>query len=328
MGEKKLYLYLNDAEYGRKFQRYLSSNRHPMLKVETVTEKDVFWRSRQHGIGQNEYWLTDDITGAADDRCDPGSLIVLDDHTDETGRRVSCRMKAENLFTVILSMMALQIEARGDKQAPMQGVYGVYAPWGEEGSVFAALLSQRLAGFGRTMYVNMSEFPVFYEADANKDAHLGELFFRIDSPDFTGVIMRAGQKFGLSERLPGVTHFRDLWDIDSKDMDRFFKRLISECGIRYAVVLLNDVREAMSAADIVNGLYFVRRKSDQTDPMERWAGYAKTENSEGQVRTVIMPERWQTWISDLEKTEPQYWLDDEEKTEFMDGVLNESGRGE
>ena len=323
MGEKKLYLYMNDTEYGKRLQRYLNVNRHRGLRVEAVTERDVFWRGRQQGGKQDEYWLTDDIRGAADDRGDPGSLIVLDEANDERRQRVSCRMKAENLFTVLLSTMALEIEAKGDIQAPLKGVYGVYSPWGEEGSVLAALLSQRFAAYGKTLYVNMSEFPIYYTKEMGDDTHLGELFFRIDSPDLANVVTRAKQRYGAAERLPGVSHYRDLWDIGPDDMDRFFKRLECDCGISYTVVLFNDIRGALPMTDMMTELFFTCRNSDISTPFERWRRYAKTEKTEGKIHVVTMPPGWEGWICDMEREEPENWLDDNEKKEFIDGMFNE-----
>lgn len=324
MGEKKLYMYMNDTEYGKRLQRYLNVNRHPLLRVEMVTERDSFWNGRQQGSGKDEYWLTDDVSGAVEDRGDPASLMVLDDHTDERSRRFSCRMKAENICMVLLSAMSLELEAKGDVNAPMHGIYGVYAPWGEEGSVASALLSQRLAGYGESVFLNLSEFPVFYGNEDDADSHLGELFFRVDSPEFASVVTRAKKNYGYAVRLPGVSHYRDLWDIDTGDMDKFMSRLRNDCGFKYVVVLFNDVRGALPMADMMTGIFFVRRKSDRKDPYERWLRYAKTEKKQGQVRTVIMPSGWEGWIADMERETPERWLDDERKKEFIDAMWNES----
>ncbi len=322
MGEKKLYLYMNDTEYGKRFQRYLNTNRHPALKVEMVTERNDFWKGREHGARENEYWLTDDFSGAADDRCDPSSLIVIEERTDEKRQRVSCRMKAENMFVTILSMMALELEVSGTAGAPMQGIYGVYAPWGEEGSVLAALLSQWLSEYGTCMYLNLQEFPMFYINDTGKDGDLGEIFFRIDSPDLESVVTRAKIRYGAAERLPTVSHFRDLWDIGAEDMDRFFKRLAGDLGYKYVLVLFNDVREAIPMTDLMSGLFFVRRQS-QTDPSDRWKKYAETEKKEGQIHTVIMPQGWTDWARNMERSEPENWLNNNEKKEFIDGIWDE-----
>ena len=320
MGEKKLYLYMNDTEYGRKLQRYLNTNRHSRLRVEMVTERDTFWKGRQHMEVSDTYWFTDDLAGAADDRGDPCSLIVLDENTDEKRQRISCRIKAENLFMVLLSTMALEVEAKGDSSAPTHGIYGVYAPWGEEGSVVAALLSQGLAAHGETLYVNMKEFPVFYEKYTEDDTNLGELFFRIDSHDLDSVVKKTRKKYGAADRLPGVSHYRDLWDIDPDDIDRFFKRLLCDCGYKYVIVLFNDVRVALPMADLMTEVVFVRRDSGCTDPYERWKKYAGTEKTEGRVRTVIMPSDWDGWIFDMERKEPEKWLEDTEKREFIVGM--------
>ncbi len=322
MGEKKLYLYLNDTEYGKRFQRYLNINRHPKLRIEMVTERDDFWSGREHKVNENEYWLTDDIVRAADDRNDPASLIVIDDHTDENRNRVSCRMKAENMLIMILTIMALDLEATGEAGAPMRGIYGIYSPWGEEGSVLSALLSQRLSDYGKCLFINLQEFPLFYNNDTSEDSSLGEIFFRIDSPGLESIVERSKKKYGAAERLPAVSHYRDLWDINADDMERFLNRLAAELGYKYILVLFNDVREAIPMADLINGVFFVNR-SGKTDPSVRWKKYATTEKREGRIIPVIMPRGWEDWINEMEKSEPECWLDDTEKKEFIDNIWNQ-----
>ncbi len=318
MGEKKLYLYMNDTEYGKKLRRFLNVNRHPFLRVEAVTEKEKFWNGRKNRDSADEYWLTDDVAGAMEDAGDSSTLMVLTEDTYEKRKTISCRAKAKNLYVTILSAMALEVQAKGDMGAPMQGVYGVYAPWGEEGSMVSALLSQRLAAFGECLYVNLCEFPMLYIEEEHPDRGLGEIFFRIDSPDLESVVTKSKRKYGTAWRLPSVSHYRDLWDVDEKDMELFLKRLAGECGFSYVVVLFNDVREALPMADVMTGMFLVRRKSVLADPKERWIRYASTEKKEGIIRPVIMPSGWEEWISEIENAEPDKWMDDNDKKEFID----------
>ncbi|MEE3467555.1 MAG: hypothetical protein VZQ83_03860 [Eubacterium sp.] len=328
MGEKKLYLYVCDDEYGKRLLRYLNSHRHPTLRVEMVTERERFWESRSQRKSNDEYWLTDDVSGSLADPGDRSTLWMLADRSDGDRHRIGYAKKAPELLRELMGIMALTDVADRPSGAPPPGVYGVYSP-GEEGTVTAALLSQELGTYGACIYVNLCEFPVFYTSESvGEKNNLGELFFRLESKDYKGLVEQSQITYGKATRLPTVSHYRDLWDVGDEDRRIFFRRLTEECDRTYVVVLFNDVREAMPMLGQVSGFIPVSRKGCEEAFTARWRRYAKTENhtETDPGTTVVMPDGWTAWIRDMENQPPENWLRDENRQAFVKGVLEEVSR--
>lgn len=324
MGEKKLYLYLCDKEYGKRLQRYMNSHRHPGLRVELVTERETFWESREKENHKETYWLTDDVSGSFSDNGARETLWILSDRSDEKRQRIGCVKKAGELVRELMERMGLAEQEEGPSGAPPPGIYGVYSP-GEEGSVTAALLAQELGAFANCMYINLREFPCFYEPGASDHKNLGELFFRLEMKDYEGLVRSLQTGYGKAMRLPAVSHYRDLWDVDDADREKFFLRLQQDCNQTYLVVLFNDVRETMPMTGVVTRLFLVSRRGCEETFLSRWKRYEQTENGEASDITslVVMPDEWRGWIRDMEGRPAEEWLRNEARQVFVKTVTEE-----
>ncbi|MBO6109162.1 MAG: hypothetical protein J6P16_07155 [Eubacterium sp.] len=356
---KRLYLYIKDEEYSKQLLRYLKHKESAGFIVERITadsqgegvqragrqnekleETGVLsggfdGRDKRADVSGSEFYLTDDakmlerylgISGTkrgSGKGTSKNNLMVLAEDTDVSERRVGYCSGIDRMYIAISQIMELKSIQDADSE-PERGIYGLFSPWGEEGSVCAALLSQELSAFGKCLYVNMSAFPHFYVNDGSEDtgAHLGEMFFRLGSDDFSGIMDRLAVNFGSALRLPGTAHYRDLQDISDDELKLFFRRLSSECGISYVVVLLGDVRGAMTLADSCNMFFFTSRRSAVSDPEGRWNRYALTEgyrDTEGHIK-LDFPEEGYSWAYEMERDDPKKWLDDPKKKAFIRGI--------
>ena len=320
MTEKKLILYIADEEYARRMLRYLSGHRQPGLQIERVTEREDFWQRRKRDAGEKSlYWITDDRDGCLRDPRGMDHRILLAEENNEKRRQISFCIRADALQREILKYMEISGVPETQQGAPPTGVYVVFSPYGEEASVAAVLLTQELALYGSCAFVNMSAFPHFYERSGVAGSHsLGELFFRLEGENYEALVREACIPFGGAVRLPAVSHYRDLWDMDDVDRKRFLERLGSDCHMPYLVVHFNDIREALPAVPFATRFVLIRRENDPDASEERWLKYARTERVDGTgiVMPVTMPPNWERWITELQQTTPETWLQDREKKSF------------
>ena len=344
MRERKIRLYVQDAEYGSRLSRFLAGRDRVGLRVERMTEREEFWRSREWGsVDEGIVWLTDDVTGMKEDPGKGEAIFLLDGgpptksgvaFPNETSdrkavqpgvmRRISYLQTGERIYCELLAAMGLA-ESAPVGEAPPPGLYGVFSPWGEEAQVTGALLSQELAAYGKCLYVNTGSFPMWYRDNQRfpEGRYLSELLFRMEREDFPELVRNMEQDFGVARRLPSVAHYRDLWDVKEEELRLFFERLCTECDSVYVVAVFSDVREALPMADCCRRFFFSHRRSGYK-PMEEWRRYAKNENREAdRVTEIVMPAGWERWCEELETSEVSDWLSDRKKKSFVGGLWKE-----
>ena len=342
MREKMVRVYVRDAEYAGRLTRFLTGRDRVGLRVERMTEREPFWRSREglkEGIG--EVWLTDDVPGSREDPGRGEALFILAEESEPARRgkagRISFCRGGESIYRELLSGMGLSEDASYSEESPPPGLYGVFSPWGEEAQVTAALLCQELAGYGSCLYVSTGAFPMLYSKPEPREKEyaasmvpssgektLGELFFRMEREDFPALVESGKRRYGAAFCLPAVAHYRDLWDIGEDELGYFFERLCAECGADYVVAVFFDVREALPMAEHCREFFFLHRAS-RTEPMEEWRQYVKNEKREAfdRVSDIVMPTGWEEWMKELEASEPADWLSDKKKRSFISGLWKE-----
>ena len=331
MGEKKLYLYLRDEEYGRKLQKYITSRHHPELRVEMMTEREIFWESRAYSNeNDKENWLTDDKERMAYDRGDKSSLILLDERSDIDARKISYLQRSKGIYTELLTVLKLSELRSPDnsENCPAPGVYGVFSP-DNKADILAPLLSQEFGQYGKTLYLSLSEFPVFYEQkdEDSEDAHstsLGELIFKLGSKEFKEEVDRIAVKYGNCRRLPGVAHYRDLTDIRD-DMSRFVERLAGECELDYIVICIDHVCDLFALSEKIKIIYVSdKSKTDKTQG-EIFVNYAKVEHKESVIEEadfVTVEDDFVLLKNKMEKLLPESWLNDPGIKNCTEGMWN------
>lgn len=347
MRERCVRLYVRDSEYGSRLSRFLSGRDRVGLRVERMTDGEAFWKSREEAeadrSAEGMVWLTDDVPGAGGDPGRGDRLFLLDEVSDDgtvksgVPRRIGYCQQGEKIYFELLAGMGLSEKTSLSVEAPAPGIYGVFSPWGEEALLTAALLSQELAEYGTCLYVSTGFFSMLYGGDrvpdksgllseqkTREDRFLGELFFRMEREDFPVLVKNMEKEYGAALRLPPVAHYRDLWDVKEDELEHFFERISTECDIAYVVAAFHDVREAIPMAECCREFFFLHRSSG-TEPMKDWRKYANNERREAtsRVSEIVMPDGWETWYSEMEKTEVSNWLSDRRKKDFVSGLWKE-----
>ena len=326
MKDKTLYVHISDEEYLRRFIRYMNMRRHPELAVERITEREMFWqRVNEDNGNEDDYYLTDNMINIPDISLNgTGSRIMyLSDTDDEKNRIISVCQSADLIYTMCLKIMKLSESSRGKARGPVPGIYGVCGH-GEASDVVAGSLSQELSEYGNCLYISLAAFPHFYTTYKKEEHSLGELIFRIGSGEFVALVNNALTEFGRAKRLPGVSHYKDLWDMSDDDRAALLKKLKNECDFDYIVVGFNDVREMMPQVGICQKMFVVVPRDRREDIWERWLSYAGMEGVPGEELTsVYVPDEWTKWARRLDGCAPSQWLEDGELKGFITGLIRE-----
>ena len=326
MGEKNIVIYITDEEYAAGLIRALNRRKPSGVSIERVTEREAFWRSRERVAKDDRgIWLTDDAGISLKDPGDGSALIRLSTESDHRKNTISFCQEIDGFASELFGMIGFSGVMTVSADGPMPGVYGIYAPCGEEGQLCAALLSQELAIYGSCLYVNTSAFPVMYvREDAGERRHLGELFFRLDGKGFTELELKLEREYGAAKRLPTIEHYRDLWDVGEKDFGIFIKKLNSECKKSFVVIYFNDIREAMPMVAYCDSFYLAEGRS-YVKASERWMKYAGHESDESakDISVITMPDGYAAWGVELSRQDPEAWLRDKVKKDFVKGLWYE-----
>ena len=287
MREKKLYLYMRDNDYAKRMLKNFSAKNRLDLRVELMTERDGFWESRAGGQSDT-MWLTDDIEGEKTDAGEPSSLIILDERTDIKRLKIGYVQRADDIYKDLLEIM--------DMKSPMQdagaindtgGLCVVFAPKGG-GENACDVLAERSINNGRCIFVSLSEFPVFggdtYAEGETK--HLGELFFRLGG-NAKEVISELTIEYGKISRLPGVIHFRDLYDVTREDVAFLAKSLVYESGFENIIILCERMDLLMAVAEFTSRVYLVGSDADYDEIYVRYIKYLRVENRENIIEKTV-----------------------------------------
>lgn len=308
-GEKKLYLYLRDEEYGKRLVRYISGRRHPGLRAMRMTDREAFWESRGHSESKNEVWVTDDETGQAADPLGGKELILLGTRNDPERGFVSVCQEARAIDQEITRFIGLDVKTE-EEVKPLAGVYAVYAPEGLPGVVACEVLAEEFSQYGSCLYVPLREFPVetsyseegssvyMEEGDTGTGFHLGDVLFRIEEKSsFLSAVEKSGIHKGTYWELPGISHFRDLWDMSEQELHLFTERL-GESGYDYVVIGMDALREVFAVAEASMYFYMVSTEEGGQSVSQRWESYTSVEGkNELLMKTcfVTIPNGWERW---------------------------------
>ncbi|MCR4604910.1 MAG: hypothetical protein K5639_02815 [Eubacterium sp.] len=281
MGEKKLYLYLRDEDYGKRMLGSFSAKNNPSLRVELVTKSKDFWENRAGEPSENTMWLTDDKEGQKTDKGVENSLIILDEKTDFSIGRISFLQKSEGIYNDLLNVMDLAVpEADAAGFDLPGGVYVVFAPKGG-GDEISYQMTQELSKEGSCLYVSMTEFPVFKgELNSGEFKHLGELFFRLGQKNYADVVREMTSEYDQAKRLPGIMHFRDLSDITGEDIQKFAKRISGETDFKNIVILCEKMEILLAIGDVCTRIILVADSDEIHTLYDRFNRYLRVEQKE------------------------------------------------
>ncbi|MCH5266073.1 MAG: hypothetical protein J1F02_09250 [Lachnospiraceae bacterium] len=247
MEDVKLFLYLTDVEYGKRLLRFLSGKRNPRLHPELVTTKAGIFSGLEKD--SREMAVLTDCRNVQESG--EGKVIYLSDKPGRRDGEIFQYQKAEEIYRELLNQLDMPAEPAGvqkENENADKGVYFVFAPGGSGGAMLAAMLAQYLGRQGQCLYLSLAGFPLYYgeELRQNPDVHIrgiGELLFFMEQADFVEKERELRQNFGTAYMMGPMSHYKDLLDCSAEEWERFFQRLMKECGYDSIVVEMDQLYE-------------------------------------------------------------------------------------
>lgn len=253
-----LFVYVREEEYGKRFLRFLLRKKHPRLHPELVTRYEVV-NHRVETERQKIVVLTDDRKVYEEEK---RQVILLSDEQSRENGKIFQYQQADEIYDELLVQIGIekQTVCVETKQSYEKGVYCICSPSRQDSTVMAVMLSQYLACYGSTLYINLSEFPYYFEEQLLKKPNfcqkgIGELIFLTDRKRFKEREAQCHISFGNANMLPSMPYYKDLLDSTADDWQEILQRLQKECGYEKIVIQINELMECSLA---------VMEKSDYT----------------------------------------------------------------
>lgn len=245
MEKVTLLLCVENAEYGKKFLHFLIDRKNPNLLPELVTGAGLL-DERIRMEEKRVIILTDNKEIKEDEQKE---VFYLSHRENKEQKEIFQFQKAEGIYHDLLehigmeSEFSVQSEKEGNK-----GVFCIFSPIGGGGTAAAVHFTQYLGKRGSCLYLNLSEFPLFYDESLKTEPDvgnkgLGDLFFILEEKEFVEKQRRLKSSFGTADILPPMAHFKDLFDCSGKDWKLFLHRLLYECGYDSIVMEMDRLYE-------------------------------------------------------------------------------------
>ena len=94
-------------------------------------------------------------------------------------------------------------------------------------------------------------------------------------------------EYGKISRLPGVIHFRDLYDVTREDVAFLAKSLVYESGFENIVILCERMDLLMAVGEFASRIYLVGSEANYDEIYERYTKYLRVENCESIVEKTV-----------------------------------------
>lgn len=327
--EITLLIYVEE-EYGKRLLRFLLGKRHPKLHPELITRYEMI-KKRLEKEEEGLIVLTDDRNVYEED---VGKVILLGERQSKKERKIFQYQEAEKIYDELLGQIELEDMTGWEEmmvQEEEKGCYCLCSANRQKNMVMAGILSQYLAGKGKTLYLSLGEFPYYYDemiqgkADFSRKG-MGELIFLTDREKFKEREDRCRGKFGRANLLAPIPYYRDLLDCTAKDWQEIFRRLQEECDYDYLVVQMDELMECsmdvMAGCERVWFLYDDNALGErERDVFSHYCQMEKRENLLEKICWVEMPVAIHEWKERLERGELAEIADDEPLMSYMKQFL-------
>lgn len=244
-----LLLYVRDETYGKRLLRFLTGKKNPLLYPELVTAKERM--EQRSGTGDKELVVLTDYAGIEKD--DRRKVIYLSDTMDSSENKIFMYQKAEALYRELLLVLQMEKSVRsparsGTGTERKAGVFCILDPDGRAGRALSILLAQYLGRQGKSLYLNLSGFPLYYGGALKEEPDflgkgLGELFFCMDEERFAEHVGELVKPFGCAELIAPFPHYKDLLDCGIGEWEKLLRRLRRDCGYDSIVIELGQLFE-------------------------------------------------------------------------------------
>ena len=94
-------------------------------------------------------------------------------------------------------------------------------------------------------------------------------------------------EYGKISRLPGVIHFRDLYDVTREDVAFLAKSLVYESGFENIVILCERMDLLMAVGEFASRVYLVGSDADYDEIYARYIKYLRVENRENIIEKTV-----------------------------------------
>lgn len=261
-----LLLYLKDAEYGKRFLRFLVGKKNPHLHPELVTAADKI--KMRVGMESEELVVLTDDMGVKED--EKRKVIYLSNKQDVGNKTIFQYQKAEGIYRELLMLLQLKEEPERLSESvtgqDVRGLYCVFSPDGTESTLLSVTLAQYLGSCGKCLYLSLSGFPVFYSQEISMEPEfdkkgLGELLFLMNQEEFSQRQEQLCMPFGNACMLAPISHYKDLLDCSLEEWKTLFHRIFTECEYDSVVVEMGQLFEyTLDLMEMGDRVFVVKEK--------------------------------------------------------------------
>lgn len=249
-----LLLCLQDEVYGQRLLGYLVGKKNPALHPELLTIGEAV-SAGENDQRENVVVLTDQRELQKNSR---HRVILLSGVREEDGDSIYLYQKAEGIYRELIRKLGGGQKKETQKHENgfdggrgnnnREGIYFLFSPQGGI-SAFAVSLTQYLGQAGRSLYLNLTGFPLYYGCELTEDPAfdgegLAQMLFSVGQESFAEKAKKLSKPFGSAFMMAPVPHFKDLLDSRFEDWKRLFERLRKECGYANIVVEAGQLFES------------------------------------------------------------------------------------
>lgn len=322
-----LLLYVREEDYGHRLLRFLLAKKNRFLHPELVTDEKMLW-NRVGTQAQRIVVLTDREMMVKEEKRE---IIYLSAQRGNERKSVYQYQKAESLYRELLVKLGIEEgktdEPLSDSAAHSGGIWFFISTDGIGLTAAAVMAAQYLALHGKCLYINLTEFPVWFgetlcEKPNFQLAGAGELLFMSEDREFIRREKEVRKELGKAYLLPPFHHYKDLLDSTKEDWQEMFHRLRSDCGYDSIVVELGSLTEhTLDLLSLGDKILLFNQKGMLGDiRFHVWEQYCRMEKSEEllrQIQRCAIPDEWQEWETMMID---ELWEEMAENKQFMSKI--------
>lgn len=335
-----LLLYFEEEGYGRRLLRFLSAKKHPYLHPELVTDREQLVK-REESSSQKTVILTDEANVYEDGK---ERTILLTGEQDRSEKKIFQYQSAEAIYEELLgqldiaeAMKSMAQQSAGDRKEE-SGIILLFSLDGCGVTATAVMLSQYLGKRGKSLYISLSGFPVYYSGEFTKKPDfqkkgLGELLFCSGEDAFAVRLNSSVQKFGNADLLAPPAHFKDIADCSGEDWRRLLERLQKKGGYDFVVIemdqLFESVLELLELGEKI--MVFSRDNAFGKVRKEVFRRYCRMEGREtllARTQFLCPPGSAGEWESGLTQQSVAEWSENSPVMREMELLWRDEGREE
>ena len=322
-----LLLYVREEDYGRRLLRFLLGKKNSFLHPELVTDERMLW-NRAGTQTQRIVVLTDREMAVKEEKRE---IIYLSAQRSDEWKSVYQYQKAESLYRELIAKLGIEEkkphEPLSDSAAHSGGIWFLFSTDGIGLTAAAVMAAQYLALQGNCLYVNLTEFPVWFgetlcEKPDFQLAGAGELLFISEDREFIRREKEVRKALGKAYLLPPFHHYKDLFDSTKEDWQQMFHRLRSDCGYDSIVVELGCLTEhTLDLLSLGDKILLFNQKGILGDiRFHVWEQYCRMEKRKELLRQIhrcAIPDEWQEWETMMLE---ESWEEMTENKQFMSKI--------